>query len=66
MQNASKVTQQIIMLKQLPPLSATAARLLETLNNENVALTSLSEIIAQDPGITARTAQLDNALQAPH
>jgi HD-like signal output (HDOD) protein len=61
MQNASEVKQQIIMLKQLPPLSATAARLLETLNNENASLSGLSEIISQDPGITARILGVANS-----
>ena len=61
MQTASDAKQQILMLKQLPPLSATAARLLETLNNENASLHGLSDIIAQDPGITARILGVANS-----
>ena len=61
MQTASEAKQQILMLKQLPPLSATAARLLETLNNEHASLSGLSRIIAQDPGITARILGVANS-----
>ncbi len=61
MQTVSEAKQQILLLKQLPPLSATAARLLETLNNENVSLGGLSRIIAQDPGITARILGVANS-----
>ena len=61
MQIASDAKQQILMLKQLPPLSATAARLLESLSNDNFSLSTLSGIISQDPGITARILGVANS-----
>ena len=61
MQIASEAKQQILMLKQLPPLSATAARLLESLSNDNFSLSTLSGIISQDPGITARILGVANS-----
>jgi HD-like signal output (HDOD) protein len=61
MQTASVAKQHILMLKHLPPLSATAARLLETLHSENVSLSGLSKIISQDPGIAARILGVANS-----
>lgn len=61
MQTSTDAKQQILMLKQLPPLSATAARLLESLSDDNVSLNSLATIIGQDPAITARILGVANS-----
>ncbi len=61
MQTAGDVTYRILALKQLPPLSATAARLLELLSNENLSLAELSRVIGQDPIVTARILGVANS-----
>ncbi len=61
MQTASDAKQQILMLKQLPPLSATAMRLLEILSNDNLSLEHLAKVIGQDPTITARILGVANS-----
>jgi HD-like signal output (HDOD) protein len=61
MQTANDAKQQILMLKQLPPLSATAARLLEILTNDNMSLHGLASVIAQDPTVTARILGVANS-----
>ena len=61
MQSARQAKQQILMLKQLPPLSATAARLLEILSDENCSLGELAKVIGQDPAVTARILGVANS-----
>ena len=61
MQTASEAKQQILMLKQLPPLSATAVRLLDILSNDNLSLTDLAGVISQDPTVTARILGVANS-----
>ncbi|MEJ2394064.1 MAG: HDOD domain-containing protein [Candidatus Thiodiazotropha sp.] len=61
MQTASDAKQQILMLKQLPPLSATATRLLEILTSDNLSLHGLAKVIAQDPTVTARILGVANS-----
>ncbi len=61
MQTASDAKYRILALKQLPPLSATAARLLELLSNENLSLAELSRVIGQDPSVTARILGVANS-----
>jgi HD-like signal output (HDOD) protein len=61
MQTAREAKQQILTLQRLPPLSATAARLLESLSNEDLSLQSLAEIIGQDPGVSARIVGVANS-----
>ena len=61
MQSAREAKQQILMLKQLPPLSATATRLLEILSDENCSLGELAHVIAQDPAVTARILGVANS-----
>ncbi len=61
MQSATQAKQQILMLKQLPPLSATAARLLEILSDDNCSLTELARVIGQDPAVTARILGVANS-----
>ncbi len=53
--------QEILDLKNLPPLSVTASRLLETVSNPEVEIAELSYIISQDPGLMARIIGLANA-----
>jgi HD-like signal output (HDOD) protein len=61
MQTAREAKQQILMLKQLPPLSATAVRLLNLLSNENISLGDLAAVIGQDPTVTARILGVANS-----
>jgi HD-like signal output (HDOD) protein len=61
MQSATHAKQQILMLKQLPPLSATAARLLEILSDDNCSLADLARVIGQDPAVTARILGVANS-----
>lgn len=61
MQTASEAKQQVLNLKQLPPLSPTAARLLELLADQNLSLSGLSRVIAQDPTIAARILGVANS-----
>jgi HD-like signal output (HDOD) protein len=61
MQTAREAKLQVLKLKQLPPLSPTAARLLELLSDENLSLNGLSRVIAQDPGIAARILGVANS-----
>ncbi|MEJ2692456.1 MAG: HDOD domain-containing protein [Candidatus Thiodiazotropha sp.] len=61
MQPTREAKQQIIMLKQLPPLSATATRLLELLTNENISLEELARVIGQDPTVAARILGVANS-----
>ncbi|MEJ2453795.1 MAG: HDOD domain-containing protein [Candidatus Thiodiazotropha sp.] len=61
MQSATQAKQQILLLKQLPPLSATAARLLEILSDDNCSLAQLARVISQDPTVTARILGVANS-----
>lgn len=54
MQTASEAKFKVLKLKELPPLSATASRLLELLRDEKLPLGKLARVIGQDPGIAAR------------
>ncbi|MES9850973.1 MAG: HDOD domain-containing protein [Candidatus Thiodiazotropha sp. L084R] len=61
MQTAQQAKDQILKLKHLPPLSATATRLLGLLSEEDLALNKLAEAINQDPGLAARILGLANS-----
>ncbi|MGD9163458.1 MAG: HDOD domain-containing protein, partial [Chromatiales bacterium] len=61
MQTVGDAKQQILMLKQLPPFSATAARLLEILSNDNLSLAALAKIIGHDPTVSARILGVANS-----
>lgn len=61
MQTAQQAKEQILKLQHLPPLSATATRLLTLLSEEDLALNKLAEVINQDPGLAARILGLANS-----
>jgi HD-like signal output (HDOD) protein len=61
MQTASVAKYQVLKLKHLPPLSATAVQLLELLADENQSLEKLAHVISQDPGISARILGVANS-----
>ena len=61
MQPTTEAKQQIIMLKQLPPLSATATRLLGLLTEDNISLEALARVIGQDPTVAARILGVANS-----
>jgi HD-like signal output (HDOD) protein len=61
MQTASVAKYQVLKLKHLPPLSATAVQLLELLADENQSLEKLAHVISQDPGIAARILGVANS-----
>ncbi|AKH20449.1 HDOD domain-containing protein [Sedimenticola thiotaurini] len=50
-----------LQVRYLPPLSPTAAQLLEALSDEDVDLKALSAIIKRDPGLAARIVGLANS-----
>ena len=52
---------EVIKIKHLPPLSATAMRLLELVGDPNVDIDDLAAIIDQDPALSARILGLANA-----
>jgi HD-like signal output (HDOD) protein len=52
---------ELLKVKQLPPLSTTAAKLLEAVSNDEIDLKALAAIIDQDPGLTARIVGLANS-----
>lgn len=52
---------ELLNVKQLPPLSTTATRLLEAVANDEIDLKSLAAIIDQDPGLAARIVGLANS-----
>jgi len=52
---------EILNIKHLPPLSATASQLLETVSDPGVEIDLLAKIIANDPGLSARILGLANA-----
>ncbi len=53
--------QEILEIKHLPPLSITAARLLEAIGNPDVEVEDLADIINHDPGLMGRIVGLANA-----
>jgi HD-like signal output (HDOD) protein len=61
MQTATQAQQQVLNLQHLPPLSATATRLLTLLSEEDLLLNKLAEAIHQDPGLSARILGLANS-----
>lgn len=61
MQTASEAKHQVLRLRQLPPLSPTAACLLELLVDEDLSLSRLSRVIGQDPAIAARILGVANS-----
>jgi HD-like signal output (HDOD) protein len=61
MHTAQQAKNQILKLQHLPPLSATATRLLGLLSEEDLALSKLAEVINQDPGLAARILGLANS-----
>lgn len=52
---------EILKLKHLPPLSATATRLLEMIGDSAVEIEDLASVIEQDPGLSARILGLANS-----
>ncbi len=52
---------EILNIKHLPPLSATATQLLDTVSDPGVEIDLLAKIIANDPGLSARILGLANA-----
>lgn len=61
MHQPSQAKFRIQKLRYLPPLSATAARLLAMLGEEDTALHDLAMVINQDPGLSARILGLANS-----
>jgi HD-like signal output (HDOD) protein len=61
MQTASIAKYQVLKLKHLPPLSATAVQLLELLADDDLSLEKLAQVISQDPGISARILGVANS-----
>ncbi len=61
MQLARHAKQQVLAIQYLPPLSATAVRLLALFGNEDLSLKDLAETISQDPGLTAKVLGLANS-----
>ncbi len=58
---AHQAKQQVLAIQYLPPLSATATRLLVLFGNEDLSLRDLSETINQDPGLSAKVLGLANS-----
>lgn len=52
---------EILEIKHLPPLSITAARLLEAIGDPDIDVDDLADIINQDPGLMGRIVGLANA-----
>lgn len=52
---------EVIKIKHLPPLSATATRLLELVGDPNVEIDDLTQIIDRDPALSARILGLANS-----
>lgn len=59
--NRELVLSEILKVKQLPPLSTTATRLLEIVGDDDIDLKALAAIIDQDPGLAARIIGLANS-----
>ncbi|MET0066162.1 MAG: HDOD domain-containing protein [Candidatus Thiodiazotropha sp.] len=58
---ARHAKQQVLAIQYLPPLSATATRLLTLFSNEDLSLKDLAEAINQDPGLSAKVLGLANS-----
>ncbi|MET0091398.1 MAG: HDOD domain-containing protein [Candidatus Thiodiazotropha sp.] len=58
---ARHAKQQVLVIQYLPPLSATAARLLTLFGNEDLTLKDLAETIDKDPGLSAKVLGLANS-----
>jgi HD-like signal output (HDOD) protein len=58
---AKQAKQQVLKLQHLPPLSATATRLLDLMSEDSLALHELATVITQDPGLAARILGLANS-----
>jgi HD-like signal output (HDOD) protein len=58
---AQDAKQKVLSIQYLPPLSATATHLLRLLSDENLALHDLTEVINQDPGLSAKVLGLANS-----
>ncbi|PLX59551.1 MAG: HDOD domain-containing protein [Sedimenticola selenatireducens] len=52
---------EILQVKHLPPLSTTAAKLLEAISDDEIDLKALAAIIEMDPGLAARIVGLANS-----
>jgi HD-like signal output (HDOD) protein len=61
MQQSSQAKLKVQKLKYLPPLSATATRLLGMLGDDDATLHDLAMVINQDPGLSARILGLANS-----
>jgi HD-like signal output (HDOD) protein len=58
---AKQAKQLVLKLQHIPPLSATATRLLDLMSKENLSLHELATVITQDPGLAARILGLANS-----
>ena len=56
-----QLREDVLCLEQIPPLSATAARLLEIATDPDLEVAQLAEVIEQDPPLTARILGLANS-----
>jgi HD-like signal output (HDOD) protein len=61
MHHPSQATFRVQKLQYLPPLSATASRLLGMLSDDSFALHDLAVVISRDPGLSARILGLANS-----
>ncbi|MCU7923914.1 MAG: HDOD domain-containing protein [Candidatus Thiodiazotropha sp. (ex Dulcina madagascariensis)] len=61
MNSATQATQKVLKLQHLPPLSATATRLLGMLSDDSFSLEDLARVINQDPALSARILGLANS-----
>jgi len=59
--SAVAVPTELMSVKQLPPLSPTASRLLRVVGDPDVEVEEIASIIEQDPGLTARILGLANS-----
>ncbi len=57
----NNVKHEILEIKHLPPLSITAARLLEAIGDPDIEVDDLADIINYDPGLMGRIVGLANA-----
>lgn len=57
----NKKRDEIVNIKHLPPLSATASKLLEAVADPGIEIELLAKIIGDDPGLSARILGLANA-----
>ncbi|MEL0585234.1 MAG: HDOD domain-containing protein [Candidatus Thiodiazotropha sp. (ex. Lucinoma kazani)] len=61
MHSAIQAKQRVLKLQHLPPLSATATRLLGMMGDDSFSLDDLAHVIGQDPGLSARILGLANS-----